>query len=521
MPDAPPLDSFVHPIGFAILAVWWVATLYCVALCQKHPNIPVEYRQWYNLLVLITGPWGLAVLLSRYRYPAHIAAAQEYREHVEGGPISRWFRRMLGLDRPAPVQETVIELCTADGRPLSQVDARYDKRSAHEDSEGLLRIKNVLLDAVEIHATDVLVDPRSEDQYSIRFRIDGVLEELHQTGAELAHNMLNCLKIAARMDISERRRPQDGSFMIRLPSAAGGDINCRLATTGTLRGPKAAVRLLDRRIGLKPITELGLSEKDQQRLLSAVSHKSGMILVCGPTGSGKTTSLYALLNHFDRHSRNIVTVEDPIEYPLENATQTEVNEKAGITFVNVLRSMLRQNPDVIFVGEVRDNETAELALQASNTGHLVLSTVHGNDSSAAILRLRDLGIPPHRLAGAVTAVLAQRLVRKLCSRCRRRGQLQAGQFEVAQKHGLPSDSIHEPAGCERCRDTGYAGREGIFELLFVNRTVNDVLAADPSLAELRDAAILAGMTPMFDHGMTKVAAGITTFEEIQRVCESE
>ena len=231
--------------------------------------------------------------------------------------------------------------------------------------------------------------------------------------------------------------------------------------------------------------------------------------------------LYALLNQIDATSRNIVTVEDPIEYPIEHATQTEVNERANITFANVMRAMLRQNPDVILVGEVRDNETAELALQASNTGHLVLSTVHGNDSSAAMLRLSDLGVPPRRLAGAITAVLSQRLVRRLCAECKTRTQLSAAQFDIACEHGMTSDEVYKPVGCGDCRDTGFHGREGIFELLFVNREVDNVLTQDPTLSELRDAAIEAGMLPMFHHGMQKVASGLTTFDEIEKVCGSE
>ena len=518
MTGTPGLDIFFHPVGFALFAGWWLATLYCVSLCQRHPNIPVEYRQWYNFLVLLTGPWGMAVILTRFRYAAQEAAAHEYRDQVQGGPIIRWLRKVLGLQRPPPSQEQVIELCTSDGKPLHQLDSRYGDRSQREDSEGLARIKSLLVDAVEMRVTDLLIDPRSNDQYCVRFRIDGVLEEVEQVGATMAHNMLNCLKIASRMDIAERRRPQDGSFMIQLPQLP---INCRMATAGTVRGPKAAIRILDRRVGLKPVTSLGLSESDLKRLLVAANRKSGMILVCGPTGSGKTTTLYAVLNQFDPLSRNIVTVEDPIEYPIEHATQTEVNDKVNITFANVLRSMLRQNPDVILVGEVRDNETADLALQASNTGHLVLSTVHGNDSSAAMLRLADLGIPARRLAGAITAVLSQRLVRQLCPECKERTRLSEADFEVAREHGLPSDTVYKPVGCGNCRDTGFRGRAGIFELLFVNRDVDNVLASEPSLSELRQAAIDAGMTPMFDHGMNKVGAGLTTFDEVQTACGSD
>lgn len=512
-----PFDIFLHPIGFACFALWSIATLYCTAAVSKHPNLPLETRPWYALMVLFTGPWGLILLLSRYRYPIHMAAAKEYRDQVEGGPITRWLRRLFGIESAPMVQETVIELCTSDGKPLGQVDARYDKRGRGADGEAIQHIKNLLYDAVEMSVTDVLIDPRSEERYSIRFRIDGILEEIEQIEAKFAHNILNCLKIASGMDIAERRRPQDGSFMIKLPQLP---INCRMATTGTMRGPKAAVRILDRRVGLKPITELGLSQKDLDRLQSAVGRKSGMVLVCGPTGSGKTTTLYAMLNQMDSDVRNLITIEDPIEYPMERATQTAVNEKAGITFANTLRSMLRQNPDVILVGEVRDQETAEMALQASNTGHLVLTTVHGNDSSAAILRLRDLGIPPHRLSGAVTAVLAQRLVRRLCEHCKQRAKMNGDQFALAEKHGLESPIAHKHVGCNQCRNTGFRGREGIFELLFVNRDVDDTLAADPSLGQLRDAAVKAGMVPMFDHGVQKVAAGITTFEEVFRVCES-
>jgi general secretion pathway protein E len=506
-------DMFMHPIGFGLFATWWIATLYCVALCQRHANIPVEYRSRCNLLVLLTGPWGMAILLSRFRYPANDRAALEYRDQVEGGMLARWFRRMLGIAPTQVAGETLIELCTPDGRPIGQVDDRF-KRS--QDSEGLQHAKTVLLDAIENRVSDILIDPRSDDRYSIRLRIDGVLEEREQVSATLAHNMLNCVKIASRMDIAERRRPQDGSFMVKLPQVS---FNCRVSTAGTMRGPKAAIRLLDPRAGLRPVKQLGLRKNDLARLLHSAQKKSGMILVCGPTGSGKTTTLYAVLNQFDPKIRNLVTIEDPIEYPLEFATQTEVNEKAGITFSNVLRAMLRQNPDVILVGEVRDAETAELAIQASNTGHLVLTTVHGNDSSAALLRLRDLGVPTRRLAGAVTAVLAQRLVRRLCRHCRQAAELNAEEWQLARKLGLRSPNVFRPGKCQRCRNTGYRGRRGVFELLFANADVNDCLSGDPSLGDLRRAAVGAGMTPMVRHGMDLVTAGITTFEEVIRVCQ--
>ncbi len=509
-------DAFFHPFGFALFAAWWIATLFCVAICQRHPNIPVRQRPWCNLLVLLNGPWGLAVLLMRYRYPAQESAAREYRDSIEGGPVTRWFRRVFRLDvEEEPLADTALELCTSDGMPVGQLDPRLGGRRGVE-GEGMLRAKNLMQESIDNRASDLLIDPRPDQLYSVRARIDGVLHELDQLSEALAVIVLNCFKIAAKMDIAERRRPQDGSFMVK---SAEVSFNCRISTTGTVRGPKAAIRLLDPRIGLRPVTDLGMRQPDLDRMLMQLNKKSGMILVCGPTGSGKTTTLYALLNQFDPQSRNLVTIEDPIEYPLEHATQTEVNEKASITFATTLRSMLRQNPDVILVGEVRDTTTAELAIQASNTGHLVLTTVHGNDSSAAIMRLRDLGIPTRRLSGAVSAVLSQRLVRVLCEHCKQAAQLSEEEWAMGRNHGLESRHVFTPSGCERCHYTGFYGRRGISELLFVNRDVDDCLSADPSLRELRDAAIAAGMQPMYDHGMELVGEGVTTFDEVNRVCQ--
>ncbi len=514
--QAPTLDLFINPLRFAGFAMWWISTLYCVSICQRHSNIPGEMRRWYNLLVLITGPWGLLVVLSRYHRPRTTGTAGSSSRFGEWGSLGGWFSTWFSAGPSLPVGEREIELCTADGKPLDEIDAHYGHKGRREDSEALNHIKKVLYDAVNIGATDVLIDPRSKNLYSIRFRIDGILEEAEQTEGKLASNMLNCLKIASHMDIAERRRPQDGSFVVKMRDL---QISCRMATAGTLRGAKAAIRILDRRVGLKSLTELGLRQQDLDRLHAAVERKTGMILVCGPTGGGKTTTLYAVLKHFDPYSRNLVTVEDPIEYPLEHATQSEVNPKAQITFANALRSILRQNPDVILVGEVRDAETADLALQAANTGHLVLTTVHGNDSAGAILRLRDLGMPPERLAGAVTAVLSQRLIRRLCRHCARPAKLSGEDRKMMKKYNVRSGTILESVGCEHCRQTGFSGREGLFELLFVDRQVNEALMLNPSMEDLRRAAVDAGMIPMFQHGLEKVTAGLTSLAEVRQVCE--
>ncbi len=509
------LDQFLNPLGFALWTAWCLATVYCVYVCDHHPNIPVELRPWYNLLVLVTGPWGLAVLLSRYRYPANEAAAREYKDHLAGGPVVGWLMRVFGLTREIVHQEITVELCTSDGKPLAQIDSRFAGRAQPEESDALRRIKEFLQNAVTLRSTDVLLDPRSDDQYSIRFRIDGELEENDRTGSAIGVNMLNCLKIASKLDIAERRRPQDGSFMIK---TSDWEINCRLACTGTLRGPKGAIRILDRRMGLKPITELGMRAQDLGQLHKATHKKSGLILICGPTGSGKTTTLYSILQQFRDADRNLVTIEDPIEYPLEHASQTQVSEKTGITFANALRSILRQNPDVILVGEIRDQETADLVIQASNTGHLVLSTIHGNDSTHAFMRLYDLEVPASRLSGALTAILSQRLVRRLCPTCRKPVALTPAQRDIFKQHNVPITQAYAPGGCMECRNTGYHGREGVFELLFVNRQINDLLTQDPTVDQLGDAAAAAGMIRMYQHGLQKVAEGITNLEEVQRVC---
>lgn len=516
MAQAPQLDWLVHPAGFGLLAGWWVGALYCAAVCQCHPNIPPRHRHWYNLLVLVGGPWAWLILRLRYRYPVDVAAAEEYREKVEGGPLVRWYRRLFGAGAAPAAPDSGIELCTADGKPLKQVDPRFGRKG--EDGTALQYAKRMLEQALDVRATDVLIDPRTADQYAVRMRIDGELEDIDLIDARLCGTVLNCLKIASGMDIAERRRAQDGSFMVKVHSVP---INCRIATAGTLRGPKAALRILDRRIGLKPIAELGMTVRDRERLEQLLNRKSGMILVCGPTGSGKTTTLYSLLRQFDARGRNLVTIEDPIEYPLEQATQIEVNEKAGINFATSLRSMLRQNPDVIFIGEVRDPPTAELAVQAAATGHMVLTTVHGNDAVTAMLRLRDLGIPARRMGGTVSAVVAQRLVRLLCTECREPRRPSPEEMDMLRRAGQPARQVYEPQGCDRCRRTGYYGREGVFEMLFVTREIDELLDHEPSIATLREAALKAGMTSMLQHGMEKVAQGRTSFEEVMRTCQVE
>jgi type IV pilus assembly protein PilB len=349
----------------------------------------------------------------------------------------------------------------------------------------------------------------------VRIRVDGVLRDLQHVPSSLQNSFISRIKILADMDIAERRNPQDGRFLVKF---ANQQIDMRVSSLPTQYGEKIVMRLLNPDGAVHGFAELGLPPNVERTLLEALALPQGMILVTGPTGSGKSTTLYSALNHLRKPEVNIVTVEDPVEYVLPGVNQVHVNVKAGLTFASCLRSILRQDPNVIMVGEVRDKETAEIAMKASQTGHLVLSTLHTNDAVAAITRLLDLGLPPFMISSSVTAIIAQRLVRRLCSCCRSEPPTVANIDRMATLGLLePVDSVFVHVGCPECELTGYRGRVGIYEILLFDETVRDAVRTGVRSEDIRNHMRDTGSMLMQEDALDKVLKGMTSIEEITRV----
>jgi general secretion pathway protein E len=356
----------------------------------------------------------------------------------------------------------------------------------------VVRFVNLLIrEAYDAGASDIHLES-TRDGLTTRFRIDGVLQRAVEPPASMDRAVVSRVKLLAELDIAERRRPQDGRIRVRLHER---ELDLRISTVPTVFGESVVLRLLERGSGSIGLETLGLSPALFRSMQTLACKPHGMILVTGPTGSGKTTTLYSALGLRSAASEKIITLEDPVEYTLEGIAQVPVHAETGVTFASMLRSILRQDPDVVFVGEMRDAETAELAIQAALTGHVVFSTLHTNDAVGAIPRLLDLGVPPYLVAATLEAVLAQRLVRKVCETCR-------------------------GTGCSSCRGTGYRGRTGLFELLVVTDDIREAICAQPSRRRLEELARAGGLVPLVEVGNAKVRAGITTTEEVLRVTQS-
>ena len=405
--------------------------------------------------------------------------------------------------------------------------AAVDEEPAEEDTERLkdlaseapvIRLVNQLISrAVETGASDVHIES-FEDRMRVRYRYDGILHEVEPPAARLYSAVISRIKIMARLDIAERRLPQDGR--IRL-TVRGREIDFRVSTIPSLYGESVVLRVLDRSAVELDYTKLGLPDDIRQGLEHALNLPNGMVLVTGPTGSGKTTTLYTGLLHLNSVERNIVTVEDPIEYQLGGINQIQVKPQIGLDFASLLRSILRQDPNVIMIGEIRDLETAQIAVQAALTGHLVLSTLHTNSAAATVTRLHDMGIEDYLLASTLKAILAQRLVRRLCPKCKapeRRG-VPVGLERLVPRGSTPN--LQRPIGCPECRGTGYRGRRAIAELLVQTPEIDQMILEHGDQTAIEKAAVKGGMRPIFDTGLLAVIEGDTTVEEVVRCIRGE
>jgi type IV pilus assembly protein PilB len=386
----------------------------------------------------------------------------------------------------------------------------------------LVRLVNsMIFEAAEDGASDIHVEPQ-EDDLVVRYRIDGVLHVARHIPKRLASGVTTRLKVLAKLDIAERRRPQDGRISLNA-AAAGRMLDIRVATLPTVEGEAVTMRLLDKSRDVPTLGSLGLSDRMSEQMDAILARPTGALLVTGPTGSGKSTTLYAALNAISRPEINIVTVEDPVEYRLGGVNQVQINPRAGLTFATALRSIIRSDPDVIMVGEIRDGETARISIEAALTGHFVLSTLHTNDAPSAITRLTEMGVEPFLTGAAVSAVLAQRLARRLCPHCAEPYQptfdeLQGLHLSEDMAVALDGVAFRRRRGCARCGQTGYRGRVGVFQLLSMSDRLEQLAAEKAPREEIERAAVEEGMRTMWEDGVGKVAAGITSVEELARVC---
>jgi type IV pilus assembly protein PilB len=387
----------------------------------------------------------------------------------------------------------------------------------------LVRLVNsMIFQAAEDGASDIHVEPQ-EDELIVRYRIDGVLHVAHRVPKRLAAGVTTRLKVLAKLDIAERRKPQDGRITLGA-AAAGRVLDIRVATLPTVEGESVVMRLLDKSRDVPTLTDIGLGDEMQEQMNAILARPTGAMLVTGPTGSGKSTTLYAALAGINRPEIKIITVEDPVEYRLAEVNQIQINPRAGLTFATALRSILRSDPDVLMVGEIRDGETAKISIEAALTGHFVLSTLHTNDAPSALTRLNEMGVEPFLTGAAVSAVLAQRLARRLCAHCAEAYTPTAEELHALHVEELfpdPSSTVfHRKRGCPRCGQTGYRGRVGVYQLLTMSPRLEQLASEKSSRDVISDAARAEGMKTMWEDGITKVAAGLTSTEELARVVAS-
>jgi type IV pilus assembly protein PilB len=495
------------------------------AMAERLLVLPMRVEQ-KRLVVAMAAPQNLGALDElRFKCGMEISPRQSFRSEIAAA-IANCYSGEKGHASSAPAAGSK-EAFEFEDVEFYSTSSRQSNQEAIQEMQADLRqrktpavrlVSEIIQIAVAKGASDIHIEPRQAETV-VRVRVDGVLRDVQSVPRALQTSLISRVKILSDMDIAERRSPQDGRFMVSIGDRTH---DLRVSTLPTQYGEKVVIRLLEGTAPLASFSTLGIPEAVTEGLSQLLSQPQGMILVTGPTGSGKSTTLYASLHKLRKPSVNIVTVEDPVEYVLPGVNQAHVNTKAGMTFASCLRSILRQDPNIIMVGEIRDLETAEIAMKAAQTGHLVLSSLHTNDSVSAIVRLLDLGIPSFLISSSVTGILAQRLVRKLCS-CHST-QAATPDFHVRLSNcgvrKLPAQ-MAIPVGCDRCDHTGYKGRVGIYELLVMDNTIRSLIRSGGTIEQMRDASRANGMCMMQEDAADKLCQGVTTMEEILRVVPVE
>jgi general secretion pathway protein E len=486
------------------------------------PKIPIGYAR-KHLLLPCRNPAGEAVLLSGKAEAKE--AIDEMRflaspARVVSAPSEEVLARIdAAYERAHTPEREIVEGLSGewDLDVAAAIEETRDLLDSPDEAPVIRFVHSVLFRAIRDRSSDIHFEPY-EKELAVRNRVDGILYNMVTAPRKWHAPAVSRIKVMAGLDIAERRLPQDGRIRIRM---GGKEIDIRVSTVPTSFGERAVLRLLDRTNVVLGLTDLGLSPREMSIFERFLSRSNGIVLVTGPTGSGKTTTLYAALQRLDSGTKNIITIEDPVEYQIRGIGQIQVNPKIHLTFANGLRSILRQDPDIIMVGEIRDAETAEIAIQASLTGHLVLSTLHTNDAASAVTRLVDMGIEPFLVASSLSAVVAQRLVRRLCPNCKVRRDPSPEEARGIGFTVLPSTPFYRPGGCEKCLQTGYSGRIALFEILVADETVRSAILTRSDADGIRALAVSQGMRTLLSTGAEKVLTGVTSAEEVLRVTQED
>jgi type IV pilus assembly protein PilB len=480
--------------------------------------LAIDLARRYNVLPIAIQDQELVVAMSD---PANIFAIDDLRivTGYEIRPVvSTESDLASAIEKYASMQTDVEEMVGDVTGSLSAGGTTEEEEAEAEAGENsaVAKLMNlVITEAIRQGAGDIYIEPQEHD-LRVRYRIDGVCQEVVRSPKKLHKQLISRVKISSGMDIAEKRRPQDGRFGVVLDNKA---VDFRVAVLPTVQGEMSVIRLLRRDSIMMSLENLGFLEQPLERLMAAITKPYGCILVTGPTGSGKSTTLYAAINKTNDPKTNLITVEDPVEYRLEGLSQVQVHERAGLTFASALRAILRQDPDTVMIGEIRDKETATIAIEAALTGHLVLSTLHTNDAASAITRLTEMGIEPFLSASAVNCVLAQRLARRLCTECR---EAYTPAEEALQRIGFPFEpgkppTLYRAKGCKKCNGIGYKGRMGVHEVLSMTESLERMAVEHATADELGRQAVAEGMMTLREDGFAKVANGLTSIEEIMRV----
>jgi general secretion pathway protein E len=568
---------YFHPAKIIVLVLLYFAWLRTCRWVNSDCNLMKLPSEMWNPILLLCGVAGLAavwifpifalgffVFLVLYLAPTlsyvslrNEKATQDQKvltpQHIRK-LLRTWLRLELAQPEGPGLRPIPVRLIGKSGAREGLEETRRVARL--QGSKGYRAALELIADAVARRATDIHLEPTKEEMI-VRFRIDGILEASNPFARPTGDACINIFKVLADLDITEKRKPQDGSFSaeVNMPLEEGEttkpkkkadedadgkadepfkepethrrQVDFRVATAGSVVGEKLVLRILDPARQVVSLTKVGMRETLRKQIRALVTQPHGLFVVCGPTGAGKSTTLYACLAEIDRFQKNVITIENPVEYHIDNVTQIEINPKAGKTFATELRSILRQDPDVIYIGEIRDQETAEIACQAAQTGHMVFTTLHANDTVTAVARLIDLGVQPFMVANALSAVLGQRLVRVLCPNCKQRYKPNA---ELLRKANLPADKIkffyrppeRQPDDdhfCPVCQGTGYRGRTGVFEMLEITDSIREMIRENPNFNAIRQEAVKHGMKYLQEDGLRLVIEGRTSVAELLRVCK--
>lgn len=479
------------------------------AMAQEHHIIPIE-RSDGRLKIAMADPLDLYALDNlRFATNSDIDCAIAARSAIEQAITKKY-----GVDEETV--DNMLQEFTESDIQYTESDVVEAGVEADADDAPIIKLVHLIIsEALRARASDIHIEPMA-DRLRIRYRVDGVCFEVESPPKRLQGAIISRVKIMAGIDIAEKRRPTDGRIRLKI---LGRDIDIRVSCMPSIHGESICLRLLDKQKLLLGIQDLGFMDDDYQRFLRVIRRPNGIFLVTGPTGSGKTTTLYAALSELNTPDRKIITAENPVEYSISGINQAEVLEAVGRTFARILRSMLRQAPNVILVGEIRDTETAEIAIQAALTGHLVFSTLHTNDAPSAITRLIDMGVAPFLVSSSIQAIMAQRLVRTICPNCKEPTEYTLGELRSVglDEEDVAGVTFYRGAGCPECKGTGYKGRIGIFELVEMTPEIRELAFQKAPLTKIREQAILSGMRTLVQDGVRKVLLGITTIEEVLRV----